>query len=416
MRYILLPIALALCFSFTSLDVALAQDQFATSSKKTFFQNLLVAPKNFFKKIFTAPVKLPSPPQTETGVSAETSPKNEARTTGTKLKAEPQKTLDTKKQKSTTTQPSILTQENERVLTSSIPVASSLSAELKLIVATGGNVFSQENKISCYSNETCNKTVTTGKEIKLQAIALEGYSFKGWSEARCGKEMYCTITLSKNMTVKARFEVTKQNDQTGTILSPKEGETCHIPLGEDRCNVMLMWKSTAGLDMTVEADYDKYYVAIEDENMFPKLSGTDPISIAKAKKENADGLVYFTFFTGDHKLTILHRGKVMDSVNFSVACTSGLFWDGQRCWEKNAKILHVFKDQHAIITSSDSRILCGYRPERCTTGFSNGTKVTLKVTVDDGYVFDGWTGECSGKETTCTLTMDSNKSVGVKFK
>lgn len=51
----------------------------------------------------------------------------------------------------------------------------------------------------------------------------------------------------------------------------------------------------------------------------------------------------------------------------------------------------------------------------CTMNFNSNTQVTLTAIPDTGYSFSGWSGDCSGTATSCTLTMDADKSVTALF-
>ncbi len=64
------------------------------------------------------------------------------------------------------------------------------------------------------------------------------------------------------------------------------------------------------------------------------------------------------------------------------------------------------------INSSDSTIDCG---NHCSASYAEGSQVTLTATEQEGYLFDGWSGDCVGVNTTCVLTMDGNKSVSASF-
>ena len=63
------------------------------------------------------------------------------------------------------------------------------------------------------------------------------------------------------------------------------------------------------------------------------------------------------------------------------------------------------------VTSSPSGINCG---SDCSESYNSGTTVTLTATPDSGSTFVGWSGDCSGTGS-CTLTMNSNKSVTANF-
>ncbi len=50
------------------------------------------------------------------------------------------------------------------------------------------------------------------------------------------------------------------------------------------------------------------------------------------------------------------------------------------------------------------------------TVFSPGTLVTVTANPESGSVFFGWSGACSGTSSSCTLTMNGNRSVEASFK
>lgn len=64
------------------------------------------------------------------------------------------------------------------------------------------------------------------------------------------------------------------------------------------------------------------------------------------------------------------------------------------------------------VTSNPAGIDCG---NTCTAEFAAGTSVTLTATPDDGSIFAGWSGDCSGSTTTCALSMSSARSVTAQF-
>jgi hypothetical protein len=65
-----------------------------------------------------------------------------------------------------------------------------------------------------------------------------------------------------------------------------------------------------------------------------------------------------------------------------------------------------------MVTSSPAGITCG---SACSSAFSNNTVVALTEAPSTGSTFTGWSGsECSGTGT-CTVIMDSPKSVTANF-
>jgi hypothetical protein len=65
----------------------------------------------------------------------------------------------------------------------------------------------------------------------------------------------------------------------------------------------------------------------------------------------------------------------------------------------------ISKSGKGTVTSSPS-----------AASYAPGTVVTLTATPDPGSPWVGWAGACSGTATTCTLTMNSDKSVTANFK
>jgi hypothetical protein len=59
---------------------------------------------------------------------------------------------------------------------------------------------------------------------------------------------------------------------------------------------------------------------------------------------------------------------------------------------------------------------CDTGDEDCTTDVTRGSTLTMVETPDDGFVFGGWSGACSGTSRSCTLQMDDNKAATGTFR
>lgn len=62
-------------------------------------------------------------------------------------------------------------------------------------------------------------------------------------------------------------------------------------------------------------------------------------------------------------------------------------------------------------TVSGGAISCGYS---CSTTMMSASPLMLTATPDAGWVFSGWSGDCSGS-SSCTLTVDANKNITATF-
>ncbi len=64
------------------------------------------------------------------------------------------------------------------------------------------------------------------------------------------------------------------------------------------------------------------------------------------------------------------------------------------------------------VISSPSGINCG---TTCYANFTSGSTIALTATPASGYTFADWSGACKGTSATCTVTMNSNRSVTANF-
>ena len=67
---------------------------------------------------------------------------------------------------------------------------------------------------------------------------------------------------------------------------------------------------------------------------------------------------------------------------------------------------------NGAVTSADGGINCG---TDCTESYGANTRVTLTATPAVDGIFTGWSGACTGKNTTCNVTMNSYKEVSATF-
>jgi hypothetical protein len=67
---------------------------------------------------------------------------------------------------------------------------------------------------------------------------------------------------------------------------------------------------------------------------------------------------------------------------------------------------------NGTVISSPSGINCG---TRCSAPFTQGANVTLTATPASGSIFFGWSGACSGINATCSVALNTPKSVSATF-
>jgi hypothetical protein len=76
--------------------------------------------------------------------------------------------------------------------------------------------------------------------------------------------------------------------------------------------------------------------------------------------------------------------------------------------------LTVFKNGtgSGVVSSSIPGISCG---SDCDEYLPAGTVVTLNYSASLDSLFSGWSGDCSGNSSSCTIIMDSDKTIGATF-
>ncbi|MEX2647128.1 MAG: PASTA domain-containing protein, partial [Gaiellaceae bacterium] len=76
------------------------------------------------------------------------------------------------------------------------------------------------------------------------------------------------------------------------------------------------------------------------------------------------------------------------------------------------RTLTVTRSGPGQVTSSPAGIACA---SACSYAFESGASVTLTATARRNSAFAGWSGACSGKAATCTVTMDEERAAGARF-
>ena len=103
------------------------------------------------------------------------------------------------------------------------------------------------------------------------------------------------------------------------------------------------------------------------------------------------------------------------SVTATFTCPAGFAWNSAQnecVTTANARTLTVYKEGIGSGMVSGSNIDCG---AMCVAGYPEGEIVTLTSTPSGTSEFVGWGGACSGTQTTCTVTMDMDKTVTATY-
>ena len=232
------------------------------------------------------------------------------------------------------------------------------SFALDVTVTGSGDVTSAPPGIACPSD--CTESYAGGTVVTLSQAADPGWVFTGWS-GDCTGTGACQVTMSAARAVTATFVPLR----TLTVSVTGSGDVTSSPPG-----------------IACPGDCSEAYA---DGTLVTLSQAADP------------GWV-FTGWSGDC------TGTGACSVTMSAArAVTATF--------TQLRTLTVAVNGSGTVTSAPPGISC---PADCTESYLDGTVVTLSQAADPGWVFTGWSGDCTGTGA-CQVTMSAARAVTATF-
>ncbi|KJU82834.1 cell wall/surface repeat-containing protein [Candidatus Magnetobacterium bavaricum] len=237
---------------------------------------------------------------------------------------------------------------------------------------TGTGTITVSSGSLTWTGNTGTAIYAEGKSVTLTATADTGSYFTAWSGDCTGTSTTCTLSVSSAKNVTATF------DHRYTLTVAKDGDAA------DKGTVAgspgtLTWNGNTGSATYTEGQSVTLTATAPDGVTFTDWSGdgtgTAPTRTLIIYKNSS---VKATFKVG-YQMAVNMSGSGEGSVTVSMGT---LKWSG----EKNA-----------------------------TAIYNSGVPVTLTATPATGSTFDGWLGDCQGKELTCSVTMFTAKSITAMF-
>jgi hypothetical protein len=231
-----------------------------------------------------------------------------------------------------------------------------------------GAVNVDDGAVPFRCDETC--ALVVDGPIVLTPAARVGSTFVGWSGGGCSGSEPCTLLPSADITVTARFEITRvelgvalDGTGTGTVTSDDEGIRCGTDCAET-------YTEGSAVVLTASPSGDSTFAGWSGSCV-----GTSPTCT----------------------VAVGGAGHVVASFR-----------------ARNPRLLTVTRSGAGIgsVTSSSSGINCGLD---CTEHYDMGTIVTLTAMPGAHSMFAGWTGGgCSGTGT-CTTTLAAAMTIDAAF-
>ncbi|MCG3116636.1 MAG: InlB B-repeat-containing protein [Candidatus Manganitrophus sp. SA1] len=234
-----------------------------------------------------------------------------------------------------------------------------------------GTVTSNPAGINCGTD--CTETYDINTQVNLTANPSSDSLFTGWSGA-CTGTGSCVVTMDAAKSVTATFTlqtfpltVTKTSGPTagtGTVTSSPAGIDCGTDCTQDY---------TAHTVVTLTARPDADAVFAGWAGACTNMAGDCVVTMDAAQSVEAK-------FTKTFTLTVS-----LDPAGNGSGRVTG------------------------------PGINCGDSPTDCSEVYTMGTTIELAAEPELLSQFSGWSGDCTGTTSPCTLFIDSNKSVQARF-
>lgn len=266
-----------------------------------------------------------------------------------------------------------------------------------------GSVSSSPTGISCGS--TCSANFSPGTSVTLSASASSGSVFAGWSGDCSGAQSSCTVSMNLARSVSATFNSSSPGGGGITTLqnggSVNGSTNSSAQNGDFREYVVTIPSGTTQLSVNTSnhtGDVD-LYVRFASA---PTLSTYDCRSIAAGN--SPDSCTIPAPVSGTWYIRVY--GYQIGSVSYLINAS----WTGG----STNQTLSVSRSGNGsgTVTSSPAGVSCG---STCSASFASGAAVTLTATAASGSVFAGWSGDCTGSQSSCNLSMGQGRNVTAAF-
>ena len=312
--------------------------------------------------------------------------------------------------------------------------------------ATGsgeGRITSVPGNINCPSN-ACTVSFQFNTIVTLNAEAILGSEFQGWSGACEGTLSTCQVVLDRARTATATFRklrfdvaITKEGTGNGTVRSEPGGIDCGTT-----CSATYDYGTTVRLvpspqptaffggwtgdceatdDCVLQVDRAQAVTAkFTTIQHLVSVVRTEGGSVTSLPAGIACGEACSSLFDVDTQLTLTAvPAPTGRFAGWSGACTATADCLIAVTQPTSVAARFVFPlvvakrgGGNGTIVSAPLGIACG---SACSADFDPNVEVTLSAAPDVNSTFAGWSGACAGPTDTCTVVMREARNVTASF-
>lgn len=311
------------------------------------------------------------------------------------------------------------------------------SFTLSTQVTGAGTVSSTPGGIAC--GTSCSASFSEGQSVTLTAVPSTNAMFTGWSggAASCGASSSCTLTMTQDTQAQASFAPASWIVPLATALdsrlawtSPMTGDAAAWygqnrslrtgdttgyamsgPLADGQTSSMETSVTGPGTlsffwSVSSEANYDFLEFWVNGVRQAGSISG----EAGWAQRQ-------FALPQGTHTLRWVYRKDWSVQSGQDAGFVDLVTLTPQASIPKvSLQLVKSGNRAYGSVTSAPSGISCSTSCTTQTVQFNAGQQVTLTATPISGRSFNGWSGACTGRLPSCTVTLSASKRVTAQFR
>ena len=312
-----------------------------------------------------------------------------------------------------------------------------------------GTVTSDSGSIDC--GLACSGDYDDMTQVTLRAIPKTGSSFSGWSGGGCSGAGTCEVTVDEARTITAKFSlnqyslsISKIGSGEGTVTADSGSLACGLSCSDDydyMTQVALTASPSTGSSFSGWSGGDcsgagTCEVTVDEARTITAEFSLNQYTLSVSKIGSGEGTVTSDSGSIDCGLSCSDDYDYMTRVTLRAAAGAESYfsgWSGGSCsgtgdctvaadedktvtarFSLNQYTLTVNREGpgSGTVTADLGDIDCG---STCFDDYDSGDLVTLTAAADRGSRFVGWSGDCSGSDARCSVTIEGAATVTAAF-
>ena len=237
--------------------------------------------------------------------------------------------------------------------------------------------------INCGANgDDCSQTHAQNTQVQLAANANSNYSFSGWSSDCSGTDNPLTIIMDSSKLCSASFAFVAGTEPNQFTFTSQADVAINTTITSNL--VIISGINTASNISIINGEYSINNGAFSSNN--GTINNGNAVSVRHISSSNYSSSKFSTLIIGGISANFVSTTQAIPTYTLTTSATNG--------------------------NISANGISCG---TDCTETYNKNTQVQLTASVNSGYDFSSWSGDCSGTDNPLTINMDSNKSCSANF-